>query len=150
MHTLQNISIKKLSLNDLDAILMFHVEHSQNFKISENTFKNYLTFPQYTVFVAIIARHEIVGYIIVQKIFNIVDIIHVCVRTLFRRHGIATKLVLHTISSTENDIEAFLEVCVDNIEAIALYKKCGFCIATIRKKYSNSKDFYLMIKKQNI
>jgi ribosomal-protein-alanine N-acetyltransferase len=149
MAILRNIIIKKLSIDSLNEILMFHVKHSKDWPISEAAFRNYLTLPQYIVLVAVSLDCKIIGYLIIQKVFNIVDIIHICVHTSHRRHGIATKLLQSPELCDQNDAEVFLEVATDNIAAIALYKRCGFSVLATRKKYSASKDFYLMVKRQH-
>jgi ribosomal protein S18 acetylase RimI-like enzyme len=136
------------------------MEHSGNFQISEANFQNYLTSPQYIILAAIAPNYKILGYIITQRVLNIIDVIYICVHDHYRRHKIATKLLQcstwnisaidvegrHALGFHEN-VEIFLEVAVDNIAAIALYQKCGFSILTTRKAYARLKDFYLMARK---
>jgi ribosomal-protein-alanine N-acetyltransferase len=143
MDILRNTIIKKLSIDDLFKIQMFHVEHSKNYKISETNFKNYLTLPQYSVFAITTSSQVILGYIILQIALNEADIIYICVHMKYRNQGIATKILQ---CSTWNIQKIFLEVSIDNLAAISLYKKCGFSILNTRKNYINSKDAYLMVK----
>jgi ribosomal protein S18 acetylase RimI-like enzyme len=137
------------------------VKHSKNFQISEISFQNYLTLSQYLVLAATTDCDEILGYIIVQKSFDVIDVIYICVHTCYYRRGIATKLLQcstwniddkNALDTTptwnaQRNIEIFLEVAVNNTEAVALYNKCGFSILTVRKAYAQSKNFYLMVKK---
>jgi ribosomal-protein-alanine N-acetyltransferase len=138
--------VKKLSIEGFDKIWMFHVEHSQNFQISQDALKNYLSIPQYNIFAITDANDDILGYIITQIAYDVVDIIHICTHTQRRRQGIATKLLECSTWNIPKNAKIFLEVITDNLPAISLYKKHGFTILSTRKKYSNSKDAYLMAR----
>ena len=73
------------------------------------------------------------------------EVIYVCEEN--RSNGIATKLLNYFISNyLQKDDIIFLEVAVNNIKAIKLYEKFNFEIISIRKKYYNGIDAYVMKK----
>ena len=86
-----------------------------------------------------------VGLISYSIIYDRVELEYLWVKVDFRNKGIAS-LLLDYMFETPNVINFTLEVCVDNIGAIKLYKKNGFKVASIRKNYYGSKDAYLMIR----
>lgn len=78
-------------------------------------------------------------------IYDRIEIDYLWVMPDYRNKGIGISLI-EFIFKIPNMKNITLEVCVDNYAAIRLYKKMGFTIATIRKKYYKSKDGYLMIR----
>ena len=151
MDLLQNINIKKLDINDFEKIKMFHVEHFANYKISDNSFRTYLTKTQYETFGMFHVKH-LIGYVIFLVSQNEADIVYIVTHPRYRKMGVATKL-LNEKCSTWNILEngdvnfkIFIEVEVENLSAIAFYKSQNFQIISIRKKYLNGQDSYLMVK----
>lgn len=65
----------------------------------------------------------------------------------FRRNGYASKLLEYVIKKTKNLTNITLEVNVNNLSAINLYKKFDFEIVAIREKYYGNDDAYLMIRR---
>ncbi len=77
------------------------------------------------------------GYIIIKRVFEEAEILRICVLEKERRRGIAEKLLKSAIdeSITHGVNRFFLEVRISNAAASALYKKCGFQLLDIRKRY---------------
>lgn len=88
----------------------------------------------------------LVGFIHVEKTYEILSILHIYINKKYRNQNKALLLIDYILSDT--DIETIiLEVNVNNIPAINLYKKLGFKIINTRKKYYNGIDAYIMEKK---
>lgn len=91
---------------------------------------------------------EVKGYIIYDIIDDRMEIINIYVDNNYRHQGIGTKLLNNIILLAKvnkfNNIS--LEVNVNNIEAICLYKKLGFTVEATRDNYYNGEDAYLMLK----
>ncbi len=86
---------------------------------------------------------EVIGYIIVKRVFEEAEILRLCVLPQNRREGIAEKLLKSAINEClkKDVVRFFLEVRISNIAASSLYKKAGFQLLDIRKKYySNNED----------
>ena len=143
MVSLQNTELRLLTQSDFEILKMFHVKHFQNYKISDESFKAYLSQPQYKTFGMFHVKH-LIGYVIFLTSQYEADIVYIAVQPKFRRNGVATTL-LNTIKTP--GFKIFLEVSIDNEGAIEFYKAQGFHIETVRPKYLNGKDSYLMVKK---
>lgn len=87
---------------------------------------------------------ELRGYFLGLVVAGTLDIISVAVHPDLRRQAVAQALVQRALASpgVENST---LEVAVTNVAAIALYKKMGFRVRSVRKNYYQGKiDAYLM------
>ncbi|MDR2667164.1 MAG: GNAT family N-acetyltransferase [Holosporales bacterium] len=147
-------------MKDFLKLKMFHVKHSANYRILDQSFKTYLTSTQYKVFGCISKQRQyfkrfdkvshktlkhILGYVIFLINQDEVDVIYICVLPQYRRQGIASKL-LNVSRETLRIKKMFLEVSVHNFCAIAFYEALGFTPLSIRQKYMNGHDAYLMSK----
>lgn len=86
---------------------------------------------------------KLVGFIIYEKNFEIVDLLYVVVEQIYRRRGIGYNLVKYLINNIECD-KVMLEVNCENKNAINLYKKFNFKIINIRRMYYGNTDAYVM------
>ncbi|NMA50564.1 MAG: GNAT family N-acetyltransferase [Mollicutes bacterium] len=77
---------------------------------------------------------QIVGFIIGILIDKEYDLEYVFVDSLFRKKGIATKLI-NSIVEDKKISRIVLEVSDNNKKAINLYKKLGFSVINKREKY---------------
>ncbi len=94
--------------------------------------------------------NETVGYIGVWLAVDFADITNVAVHPGYRKKGIAISLIneICRICKDKGIKKVGLEVNVNNKPAIALYKKLGFTVDSVRKKYyKNKDDAWLMSKK---
>jgi ribosomal protein S18 acetylase RimI-like enzyme len=162
MVLLRNTIIEELHLKDFLKLKMFHVKHFDNYKISDQSFKTYLTSFQYKVLGIVLncqklryskrfskifrkKTKNLLGYVVLLVNQEEADIIYIYVLSKYRRQGLASKLI--NVSRETFCIEKiFLEVNVNNFHAIAFYKTFGFTTLSIRKKYLNGQDAHLMSK----
>lgn len=88
------------------------------------------------------------GVIVFKKIYDRIEIEYIIVDKKFRKSKIATSLLDYLInySKDENLENISLEVNVNNIAAINLYKKFDFEVVAKRENYYKDEDGYLMVK----
>ncbi len=101
-------------------------------KMIDNPFRKYLVYDDYAI-------------LVYSLIYDRLEIDYIYVKEEYRKQGIASKLLEYLFK--KYGFSCSLEVRVDNKEAINLYKKFNFEIATIRKNYYKDIDGYLMIRK---
>lgn len=87
-------------------------------------------------------NNKVIGFIQIEKHFEITDIINIAVDENYQNKGIATEL----IEFIKNDVEEkiMLEVRSRNEAAIKTYEKNGFKVINIRKKYYGDDDAIIM------
>ncbi|MFX1239022.1 MAG: GNAT family N-acetyltransferase [Promethearchaeota archaeon] len=106
---------------------------------------------------------EIIGYVMWRverlpslntlKLINKGHLVSIAVSKDHRRKGIAWDLLMRSMPEIRkrNINEYVLEVRVSNYGAITLYKRLGYKIDSIKKKYyRDGENAYFMIKKLNI
>lgn len=86
---------------------------------------------------------KLVGFIVINKCYEVIDLLYIVVDKLYRNKSIGSKLMEYMID-TFNYERIMLEVRCDNIYAIKLYKKYNFKIINIRKNYYLNNDAYVM------
>lgn len=92
-----------------------------------------------------IDNNKIIGYLYYSDIYERAEINQIEVDVSHRNCGKASNLLKNMIDTVEKSIT--LEVKIDNIPAINLYKKFGFEEKAIRKGYYQGIDGILMEKK---
>ena len=145
-----NFKIVKIGIESFEKLKLFHVEQFENYEISDESFKSYLSLSQYEVFCAVDKFCKIIGYVILSTCQDEADIVYICVCEKYKRLGIASELLIVT-SETIRLKRIFLEVACDNASAINFYKKNKFEIVSIRKNYITNEngeliDSFLMCK----
>lgn len=125
------------TINDIDEINYFLQLMNQKSITVENFLEN---FNHYVMI-------KDIGFISYSVYFDRAEINYIYVIDNYRKKGYASKLLDYVISKICDLENITLEVNVNNIAAINLYKKFNFEIATIRKKYYGSEDAYLMIRR---
>ncbi len=105
-----------------------------DYKITKNAFNKVIGY---------IIDNEIVGYLDYSVMYDKIEINYIFVVEKYRRKNIANQLLNYIIDNYEFD-NITLEVNVNNISAINLYKKNKFNIIGIRPNYYNGVDAYLM------
>lgn len=140
-----NITITKMDVSDILEVK--ELENSQNINIlSVESMKKDLKDTNYIYFVAK-QDNEIIGYIAISKVLDIVDILSIVVKQNYKREGIATTLLKY-IFNLDNVSKIMLEVRKSNIIAQSLYEKLDFKKIHIRKNYylDNHEDAYIYEK----
>ena len=94
-----------------------------------------------------IRNNCIIAYLYYSDIYERVEINQIEVDISYRNCGIGSILMKHLIQSVNKDIT--LEVRVDNVSALKLYKNFGFQIVAIRKKYYHGIDGCLLERNHN-
>lgn len=93
-------------------------------------------------------RHEVIGYICLNYLFDEGHILNLSVHPDFRRQGVATILMKDTLHELKEKGCRFfyLEVRVSNVAAKTFYERFGFRVVAFRKRYyiSPEEDATLM------
>ncbi len=93
-------------------------------------------------------QEKILGFISYSIIYERCELNFIAVLKEERNKKIASQMLEYMINDVKDLDNITLEVNVNNKYAIELYKKYGFMIATVRDKYYNNDDAYLMIRKK--
>ena len=146
---LNEIKILPLEVKNVDDVIS--IQNNLNIHIlSKKNILNDLNNSNFKCLMALY-KEEIIGYISFSHIFDI-EIESIIVKSSYQRQGIGTLLLKYVFNfSKENKINnVFLEVRKSNLAAISLYKKMGFKIISIRKKYYENTEDALILKRQLI
>ena len=114
---------------------------------SYNSLKDLLSNDNIVFRVMIDSSNKVIGYYSFAQILDEGHINNIAVRSLDQSKGFGTKLMEDMINqASRRGINALtLEVEIENIKAINLYKKFNFTNEGIRKKYyKNTKDAMIM------
>ena len=136
-----NIIIEKMTKEHLDKIKENLKEDFDEFW-NENVLKNELENPASTYIVAKDEQNNIVGYAGIWQPIDEAHITNIVTKKDKRRNKIGTKMLeeLIKVAKEKKLKDITLEVNVNNIPAINLYKKYNFKEVGIRKKYYNNTD----------
>lgn len=107
-----------------------------DYKITDNAFNNVIVYKE---------NDKILGYLDYSIMYERGEINYIFVIEEYRSKGIASKLLEYMITNNDLD-EISLEVNINNINAINLYKKFNFKEVNIRKNYYNGVDGILMLR----
>ena len=130
--------LRNADIDDLTELLLNYDKKIEN----HFNFKDYLENDIYSQYVYVI-DDEIVGYILITIIDDLVEIHLLYVDNLFRNQKIGTKLIDYIINKYSSH-RFLLEVVINNYIAIKLYENMNFKKINIRKKYYNDIDAYVM------
>ncbi len=134
--------IRKAELQDISELNKLGIKVISNFEVTYNL-KNYLESKDYLVLVSI--DKLINGFLIMKETMDTYELELIYVREDKRLQHIATNLINNFLNNYYNKSkDIFLEVNVNNVEAIKLYQKFNFEIINIRPKYYNGLDAYVM------
>ena len=145
-----NLQIRKMTLEDVPTVLMLDQisfslpwpERSFRFELTENTASR--------CWVAEVDG-RIVGMVVGWLLVDEMHIATIATHPDYRRQGIASKLLLHTLwkSMDEGALTSFLEVRESNLAAQEMYLKFGYEKTGRRKRYyrDNDEDAILMLLK---
>lgn len=141
--------IRTMTVDDTDKV--YRIETSSFFRpmpkkdlvsdIEKNKHKRHFVYEK---------NGETVGFYIISKILDEVEIYTIAVDELYRGQKIASNMLEHLINfSKEMKVsKIWLEVSTKNIPAINLYEKFGFEKIRLRKNYYSltNEDAYIMLK----
>lgn len=134
--------IRSAHETDIEQILSLGREYDKNFS-NKFSIIDYLKNDIY--YLDVYDDNSIVaGFNLYTKMDNVIEILLIYVKAEYRQNHIATSL-LNNIDITSGD-RILLEVSVDNIPAIGLYKKFNFVEINRRKGYYNGIDALVMEK----
>ena len=134
--------IRSWSQYDIPIIYDLGAKYDSKFSNHYNL-EDYLNNPIYMVNVYE-TNHQVVGFIIITKIIDTVEILLLYVDENYRHQKIGTKL-LESIELNDYT-RIILEVSKDNLAAKALYDKQGYKIISQREKYYHGVDALVMEK----
>lgn len=109
-----------------------------NYKLTNNPFSKCLIYLEDNI---------IIAFIDYSIIYEKIEINYIFVKEEYRRKKIASKLLSYLIENNLNKENITLEVNINNINAINLYKKFNFNEVAIRKNYYGNSDGILMERK---
>lgn len=136
--------IKEVSLEDQQAFIELGLLVNNNFDKLFNL--ESIINSDYDYVFGYYDNFKLVGFIHITKLYENMDINNIVVAGDYRNKGIATNLLNFSISKYSDLAYVFLEVNDKNKAAINLYKKNGFEIIDIRKKYYGLDDALIMKK----
>ena len=136
-----NIHIRKMTLEHLEKIKENLAEDFDEFW-NKNVLKSELENPSSTYIVALDEHNNVVGYAGIWQPIDEAHITNIVTKKDKRNNKVATKMLEELIKiATQRKLNNItLEVNVNNIPAINLYKKYNFKEVGIRKKYYNNTD----------
>lgn len=131
--------IRFLEYTDID--LVNKLVDDKNYKIDKNELNK-----QAYVY---IENNKIIAFVSFVISYERAELYYIFVDNEYRRNHVASKLMEYMIDvCSKKDVETIdLEVKSTNEIAINLYKKYGFDVVNVRKKYYNGIDAYLMLKR---
>lgn len=136
--------IRYLTENDLEEFnILYH-----NFN-SKDVTKDDLLNNDIIGYLVYICNNKIIGFLSYSKLIDRSELEYIYVDKEYRNFGYATELLKFYINEclVNGFINITLEVRESNYNAIKLYKKMGFSVISVRKKYYNTEDGFLMIRK---
>lgn len=134
--------IRKATPEDINIINILGSKFKDNFSTTYDI-NNYLENDNYII----LLNEDIVinAFMIIYKNIDYYELEAIYVSDDSRNKGIASSILSYFFNTFKPN-EILLEVAVNNISALNLYKKFGFEIINVRKKYYNGIDAYVMKK----
>jgi [ribosomal protein S18]-alanine N-acetyltransferase len=131
-----DLTIRAMSESDLDGILAIEKKSFAD-PWSQRLFRETLLFPQSVNFVVESTGGEVIGYLNLYLIAHEGHLLNLAIHPAWRRQGLATAILSHTIEHLRQRqaLHLFLEVREKNQSAIGLYRKFGFEVVGKRKRY---------------
>ena len=125
------INIKQVKKGDLLKLIEIEkdiFDYSASIKDFENYFK------EDTIKIWKISIQKIIGFVIFYHVKDEIEIIHICIMKSCQRKNYGS-LIINKIKKLNNIRKIFLEVSIENTQAINFYLKNGFKKIGIRKAY---------------
>ena len=125
------INIKEVKKGDLLKLIEINKDIFDN-SASKNDFENYLK--EDTIKIWKISTQKIIGFVIFYHVRDEIEIIQIGIMESCRRKNYGS-LLINKIKKLKDIRKIFLEVSVENTQAINFYLKNGFKKIGIRKAY---------------
>lgn len=93
--------------------------------------------------IVVYKEEDILGFMIYDLIYDRIELEYIGVIEEYQNKKIASKLMDYLINI---NLPISLEVNINNIKAINLYKKYNFKQVSLRENYYNNEDAYLMVR----
>lgn len=93
--------------------------------------------------IVVYKEEDILGFMIYDLIYDRIELEYIGVLEEYQNKKIASKLMDYLINI---NLPISLEVNINNIKAINLYKKYNFKQVSLRENYYNNEDAYLMVR----
>ena len=137
--------IRECNIDDIDLINQLGLLVNKNF-ISVYNIKDILD-RDYECIYIYEENNTILGFIHIEKHFEVIDLINIAVSESSRRKGIASKLIQYVLDTIDHE-NFLLEVNSNNDSAIELYRKFNCKEINIRKKYYDDGDAIVMERRK--
>lgn len=134
--------IKQISLNDEKKFYELGLRLKANFKDLYNL--KALLSNDYNFIFGYYKDGALSAFLHISKSFEVIDIVNIVVAKKHEREGIASSLLNYAFKYFKDVDKFILEVNVNNLSAVNLYKKNGFTIISKREKYYDGVDAYIM------
>jgi ribosomal-protein-alanine N-acetyltransferase len=130
-------SIRRMTEEDLEEILAIE-QASYRTPWSRRTFESEIRAPHANPLV--LGQSDspfVIGYVCSWRTLDECHILNVTVHPSFRRMGLASQMIDHLLEVCQEGgtLHYFLEVRVSNEGAISLYKKYGFNVCGVHRRY---------------
>ncbi len=130
-------SIRRMTEKDLEEILAIE-QVSYRTPWSRRTFESEIRAPH--AYPLVLGQSDppfILGYVCSWRTLGGCHILNVAVHPSFRRIGLASQLIDHLLEICQEGgiLHYVLEVRISNESAISLYKKYGFKVCGVRRRY---------------
>ena len=125
------INIKQVKKGDLLKLIEIHKDIF-DYTASTKDFENY--FKEDTIKIWKISTQKIIGFVIFYHVRDEIEIIQIGITKSFQRKNYGS-LIVNKIKKLKDIRKIFLEVSVENTQAINFYLKNGFKKIGIRKAY---------------
>ena len=125
------ISIKQVKKGDLLKLIEINKDIF-DYPASIKDFKNY--FKEHTIKIWKISTQKIIGFVIFYHVRDEIEIIQIGIMKSCQRKNYGS-LIVNKIKKLKDIRKIFLEVSVENTQAINFYLKNGFKKIGIRKAY---------------
>ena len=130
------INIKQVKKGDLLKLIEINKDIF-DYPASIKDFENY--FKEDTIKIWKISTQKIIGFVIFYHVKDEIEIIQLCIIKSCQRKNYGS-LIINKIKNLNNIKKIFLEVSVENSQAIKFYLKNGFKKIGIRKDYYKSNN----------
>ena len=125
------INIKQVKKDDLSKLTEIYKDIF-DYPASKKNFENY--FKEDTIKIWKISIQKIIGFVIFYHVRDEIEIIHIGIMKSCQRKNYGS-LIVSKIKKIKNIRKIFLEVSIENTQAINFYLKNGFKKIGIRKAY---------------